>query len=203
MIKERIIAVSAELFMQYGVRTTTMDDIARHMGISKRTIYENFKNKEDILTACISSFYEEGKREIDHVLETTDNVVEAVVIMLRKGTEQARKQRYFIMEDIRKYAPEVYQHHLMNKHAEQQKRMEDMVRQGIREGVFRSDLNPEIIAIVFAQQSEGLTLNNRNFDRFSVFELFENMILLYLRGLCTPKGLEILNGTLSKNSVNL
>ncbi|MDR0713866.1 MAG: TetR/AcrR family transcriptional regulator [Bacteroidales bacterium] len=201
MIKEHIIKASIELFMQYGVKNTTMDDIAKHAGISKRTIYENFKNKENLLSDGLNRFCEES-RAFEQVLANTSNVVEAIVIMLKKDTEECRKLHYFIVEDIRKYAPEVYQNLLSVHKAEGQKRIEDLVKKGIQEGVFRNDLNPEIVAAVFACQSEGISTNSRKFDKFSCFELFENMILLYLRGLCTPKGVEILDQTLSKKSVN-
>ncbi|MDR1667747.1 MAG: TetR/AcrR family transcriptional regulator [Bacteroidales bacterium] len=202
MTKEHIIKTARGLFEEMGLKNTTMDDIARHAGVSKRTIYEHFKNKEDLLTDGVNRFYEEGKEYFNHVLASTDNVVEATVIMLRKGMEESRKNRYYIMEDIKKYAPSVHQNHLIAKNAEQQKAMEDMVKKGIREGVFRSDLNPEIVAIIFALQSKGILTNNQPFDKFSIFELFENMVLLYLRGLCTPKGLEILERILSKKTVN-
>jgi hypothetical protein len=71
--------------------------------------------------------------------------------------------------------------------------MENLVKQGMREGVFRHDMNPEIISIIFYRVAEGIIINELKLDKFSLMEIFENMALAHLRGICTPKGLEILN----------
>ncbi|MDR2039746.1 MAG: TetR/AcrR family transcriptional regulator [Bacteroidales bacterium] len=193
MSKERIIEGAKELFRLSGLKSTTMDDIAKHIGMSKRTIYENFKDKEEILVACLDQVYWENRRFSEKVFAESDNVIEATVILLRKGAEQARKQRYMIIEDIKKYYPEVYQNILLSQQDDKQKEMEALVEQGMKEGVFREDLNPEIIAYFFAQQAEGIAINDQKLDGYSLLEVFKNMVLSFIRGICTPKGLKIIN----------
>ncbi|MDR2847708.1 MAG: TetR/AcrR family transcriptional regulator [Bacteroidales bacterium] len=198
MVKERIIEAAKELFQQTGLKNTTMDDIARQAGISKRTIYENFKDKEEILIACIELHIAENKRFAKTVFDKSDNVLEGTLSLLKKGNEQMQKHQFLLTDEIKRYYPAVHKSLVMCRSEEKVKEMEKFVKQGMSEGIFREDLNPEIVAVLFHRQAEGIGLNDQNLDRFSVMEVFENMILSYLRGLCTPKGLEILDKALAK-----
>lgn len=198
MIKDRIIEGTKLLFSRHGVKSTTMDDIARELGVSKRTIYENFKDKEEILVACIESVYAESRKFSEQVFSNSNNVIEAVIVLLRKGTDLARRHPHTMFDEIRKYYPKVYAELLLDKHSEKLKEMETLVKQGIKEGVFREDLNPEIVAYLFTQQAEGIRTNDGKLDSYSQMEVFENMALSYIRGLCTSKGLEILDRLTAK-----
>lgn len=193
MIKQRIIEEASVLFARSGVKSTTMDDIARHMGISKRTIYENFKDKETLLVACIGAFYRENRIFSERVFEKSENVIVAVTTLLKKGAEQAQQQQFVMINDIRKYYPQVYKEHLVIHHANKYQEMASLIERGITEGVFRDDLNPEIIAHIFNKQAEGMTSAEKELDKFSFSEIFENMVINFMRGLCTQKGVEILN----------
>jgi AcrR family transcriptional regulator len=198
MSKERIIEEAKQLFSHGGIKNTTMDDIARELGISKRTIYENFKDKEEMLVACIESACDESRKFSEQVFAKSDNVIEAVIILLRKGTEQARRNPRTSFDEIRKYYPKVYEEQLLCRHSEKLDEMKMLVRQGISEGVFRKDLNPEIVAYLFTQQADGIMINDKGLDSYSLMEVFENMALSYIRGLCTPKGLYILDKLIRK-----
>ena len=191
MVKQRIIEEASGLFAHSGVKSTTMDDLAKHMGISKRTIYENFRDKETLLIACINSFYAENKEFTDKVFLKADNVVDAILVLLEKSAEQSAQVQFNMLNDIRKYYPLVYREHLICQHTSKNRNMAHMVRRGITEGVFRDDLNPEIIALFFSKQGEGITLNDKEFEKFHFTEVFENMVITFLRGICTPRGLEI------------
>ncbi|MDR2928367.1 MAG: TetR/AcrR family transcriptional regulator [Cytophagaceae bacterium] len=193
-MKEYIIEESVELFKQQGVKSTTMDDIARHMSISKRTIYENFKDKEELLTAAVNYLLREDHKFSEKVFEQADNVIEAIIELLREGAERARKQKYyFFVMDIKKFYPKIYKELLTRNECQNQKKMQQLVELGILQKVFRDDLNPEIIGYVFNQQAAGFLLRDENLESFSIYEMFKNMTIAFIRGLCTPKGIEILN----------
>ncbi len=200
MVKQRIIEEASELFTCTGVKSTTMDDLAKHMGISKRTIYENFKDKEALLIACIDNFHRESTVFSERVFNKADNVVDAILVLMQKGAEQAAQRQFDMLNDIRKYYPQVYKEHLMRMHDDKCKGMEQLVQRGISEGVFRDDLNPEIIAVFFSKQADGIAMNDRDLDKFSFTEIFENMVITFLRGICTPKGIEIIDKYKEKTS---
>ena len=193
MIKQRIIEKASDLFGRSGVKRITMDDLAKHLGISKRTIYENFKDKEALLIACVNAFHAESRTFAQKVLLEADNVADAIVALLRKDAEQASQLRFKIIEDVRKYYPRVYKEQLVSIYADKSRDFEQMIKRGMEEGVFRESLNPEIIVHFFCTQAENAVHNDLFLHRFSLSEVFENLAVTFLRGICTARGLEIID----------
>jgi len=184
MVKQRIIEEASELFGRSGVKSITMDDLAQHLSISKRTIYANFRNKEELLIACIDAFSKEKIVKQQNVFHETDNVFDAILAILHQG---AGKSRFKVICDIRKYNPQVYKEHLLRLQTEKRRKIEQLIQRGIREGVFRDDLNAKIIAHIFC------AYNYEDFDRFSLLDIVDIVAITILRGICTIKGNEILD----------
>ena len=193
MVKQRIIDEASELFGKSGVKSITMDDLARHLGISKRTIYENFKDKEALLTACIDAFNDKSKTFYKDALLEAHNVAEAILMMLRQDAEQVSQRKFIIIEGIRKYYPQVYKERLIRFHADKCREFEQMIKRGIEEGVFRKNLNPEIIVHFFSRQVANIAHDDVSLDKYSLTDIFENLTMTFLRGICTAKGLEIID----------
>ena len=193
MVKQRIIEKASELFGRSGVKSITMDDLAQHLGISKRTIYENFKDKETLLIACIDAIYTERQEFSQKVFLEADNVADAILVMLRKETEQVSQRQIKMIEDIRKYYPQVYNEHLTRFHTDKYREFERMIKRGITEGVFRKNLNSEIIVYFFYRSGENISHYDNFLNNFSLTEVFESMVITFLRGMCTTKGLEIID----------
>ena len=193
MVKQRIIEEASELFGRSGVKSITMDDLARHLGISKRTIYENFKDKESLLIACIDAFHAENQAFTQKVFIEAENVAEAILSFLQRNAEQATQQQFNVLSDIRKYYPQVYKERLTNLNVHKFQEMEQMIQRGIREGVFRENLNSKVIGHFFSRQMEDVARNTRYLEEFSLNDIFENITITFLRGMCTAKGLEIID----------
>jgi AcrR family transcriptional regulator len=162
------------------------------LGISKRTIYENFKDKETLLIACLEIFKERGKEKMEKIFSEADNVVYAIMVWLHSSSEPTVKRQINIVTDIWKYYPQVYNEHLSRINAEKYRDIEQMILRGISEGVFRSDLKPEIIAYIICMHDNNAALNDKVLEKYSISEIFENMALTFLRGICTLKGIEIM-----------
>jgi len=192
MVKQRIIEEASELFGRAGVKSITMDELSRHIGISKRTIYENFKNKEALLIACIEAFHAKHSDFSQNVLLKAENVAEGIVLMMRKDTEEASQRLFNIIDEIRKYYPRAYKECLPRFQYDKYSGFEQMLKRGINEGVFRENLNPEIIVNFFCRRSEDFAQNDSFYKKFSLAEVFENLVITFLRGICTAKGLEII-----------
>ena len=191
MVKQRIIEEASELFGRSGVKSITMDELARNLGISKRTIYENFRDKEELLIACIDAFHDERSEK---VFLDANNVAEAILVMLQKSVEPTAQWKFNMMNDIRKYYPQVYKNHLSRLHQNERQNFEYVVQRGIREDVFRRELNPEIVAHFFSKMGEVVVARiDKDFDRYSLVDVFNNIVLTILRGICTAKGIEIID----------
>lgn len=106
-LKERIIATATEAFTTKGIKSITMDDIAAALGISKRTLYEVFVDKESLLKDCILTVQAERDRYLQEVYEQSHNVLEVILAVFQKSIEMFHKTNKRFFEDIKKY-PKVY-----------------------------------------------------------------------------------------------
>jgi AcrR family transcriptional regulator len=187
MIKQRIIEEASKLFAKSGVKNVTMGDLAKHLGISKRTIYENFKDKEELLVACADASHVESEEFSRKVLSRTDNMVEAMLAMLQIEGGAS------LIEEIRKYYPQVYKEHVLRIIDDRSNCYKQMINRGMAEGVFRENLNLEIIVYFFNGRAKDFLLFDLHLNKFSMNEIFENVAVTFLRGMCTDKGLEIID----------
>jgi len=99
-----------------------------------------------------------------------------------------------MVNDIRKYYPQVFKNHLISLHHDERRNFELIVQRGIREKIFRSELNPEIIARFFCKMEEVIIARiDKDLDKFSLADVFDNIVITILRGICTAKGIEIID----------
>ncbi|MDR2563542.1 MAG: TetR/AcrR family transcriptional regulator [Prevotellaceae bacterium] len=199
MNKQHIVDEAMKLFLLQGVKSTTMDDIAKHLGISKRTIYENFKDKSDLLNEGINMMHGSEMEESENLRKQTDNVMEAMLLNIKRKREQFSRRKMRMLLDIKRYYPAVYAEHA-NRDAEiGLAKLSELFETGIRQGVFREDINPKTTAflfseqarLLFTEQAEKWEIETEKFD-FSGVQVFEDLFMNFLRGIATPKGLEII-----------
>ena len=200
-IRDRIIDKSSELFI-HGIKSVSMDEIATSLGISKRTLYENFKDKEDILLSCIN-IYSEKKKEIFLQAETSsDNIIE-LFLRLIDQPHFSRFPNLKFFEDIEKYYPKVRMH-LLEKRDENFEMMKVFLRRGVKEGVIRDNLNIEIAAYIVHDTHSYLFMRALETTQktpypFTFQELLFTMLVNFIRGISTPKGIEIIDDFLKEN----
>lgn len=196
-LKERIIEKAGDLFRQYGVKNVSMDEIASSMGISKRTIYENFKDKEDILLSVLLRFAENRKELFESLFAQCNNVVE-VFIKIIEEHENAPICSVKFFEDIQKYYPRAAG--LIRKHIQISNiHLRDFLRQGIEEGYIREDLNVNVAAFL-VEESTYTYIRASYLEKppFSFHELFYTMMINFVRGIMTEKGIRIIDAYLKQ-----
>ena len=143
-IKERIIAKAGDLFFQYGVKSVSMDELAFSLGISKRTIYENFKDKNEILLSLLMNMRDKRNKVIDSLISQTSNVVEIFIKIIEIQQSSPNCNAKFF-EDIRKYYPHVNE--FIEKDVDKNKELlVEFLQNGIKQGYIREDLNVEVTA---------------------------------------------------------
>jgi AcrR family transcriptional regulator len=192
-IKEKIISESIELFMSYGLRSVTMDDIAKHLGISKKTIYQHFKDKEEIIFLATAMHFEKEHKSMKEIASGTENAVEElynITICLR---EKTKKTNSSVLFDLKKYYKRAWDNYQKYKHDSIFNSVLNNLKRGIVEGLFRSDVNPEILAYLRIAQIE-LTFNKEYFpeEKFTLNEIHEQVFEHYTHGILSEKGLKLL-----------
>lgn len=199
-LRERIIEKAGDLFRQYGIKNVSMDEIASSIGISKRTLYENFKGKEDILLSVLSWFAEKKREAFDSQYTQCNNVVE-VFIKLIEENENMPECSVKFFEDIQKY----YLHaaNLIRRHIEISNiYLRNFLLQGIEEGYIREDLNVNVAAFL-VEESTYTYIRASYLEKppFSFSELFYTMMINFVRGIMTGKGIEIIDAYLKQRRI--
>jgi TetR/AcrR family transcriptional regulator, cholesterol catabolism regulator len=188
-IRERIITEAFGLFGKSGIRSVTMDQIANYLGISKRTLYENFKDKNELLAEGIEHFRKIMHAEAANLLKNSSNVIEGIYFIGRHGEKMRKSVNPLFFEDIRKYYPEIHAGLSEKTRYSEYSIMRSLIRKGMNDGVFNKSLNPDIVN-EFWHEIMNIFMNEETFprDRYTQEDLIKNMIMPYLIGISTEKG---------------
>lgn len=184
-LRERIVETAFEAFTAHGIKSITMDDIANSLGISKRTLYEVFSDKESLLEECILKEQKEGDDVIKEVLATSKNVLEVLLKCYQRSIEKFHITNKKFFEDIKKY-PKAYE--LLTRHRDHDS--EETIRffkTGVDQGIFRDDVNFSIVNLLVREQVDVL-MNTDICKKYSFLEVYESIMFTYLRGISTEKG---------------
>lgn len=192
-VKERIVAESGQLFARYGIRSMTMDALAEEMGISKRTIYERFKDKDTLLLEVIKYFKQQTADEAHRLIEQSDNAIEALFRIMRMTIAQMSQVNPTFFHDFKKYHNRVYKEFSVPGDIRDFSITSRLLEKGVSQGVFRPDLDLDIVnhAIhalfdLFSQESPMVAAG---YDRK---DMFEHVIIPFFRGISTLQGLSLL-----------
>ncbi len=148
--REHIILVAFELFVKYGIRSVTMDQIAGQLGISKRTLYETFENKNELLKSGLEYFINIKNTRANEIIKKSDNVIQAMFILRKKGEEMKKKVNPLFFEDIKKYYPEICSLLTSRSNNKDYSITYTLIKKGIKDGIFKKELNVELVNIFFS-----------------------------------------------------
>lgn len=183
--------VAADKFYKYGIKSVTMDEIATQMGISKRTIYEKFKDKEDLLIECILFENRKNREEATQIHRESDNVLELCLRLQKQHVEKVMQISPKYYSDIKMYYFQASE--LMDELREQASSdLLLMFQEGIKQGVFRSDINFEIVRMLLETQMSQFFSQHFNGEGNFV-DIYETILNIYVRGISTQKGIKILD----------
>ena len=187
-----------DLFLRYGVKSITMDDVARELGISKKNLYLFVDNKDDLVNKVLERHIQQDRAMCDLLLGSASNAVEQMFVVIENNSSQLQQMKTNVVHDLQKYHREAWEK--MQEH--QRGFLYDMVRsnleRGIREGVYRTDINLDIlakihIASMFQLFDEALFPQ----QAYPKPALFREYLLHFLYGIVSDKGLLILKAKLS------
>lgn len=184
-LRERIVDTALEAFTSNGIRNITMDEIAASLSISKRTLYEVFSDKETLLEACIKKSQQSVDAFVMEVLEHTDNVLEVILKIFQHSIERFHATNKLFFEDIKKY-PKAYALITSRREKDSEETI-SFFKEGIHQGLFRDDVNFEIMGLLVREQMD-LLLNTEICEKYSFLAVYESIMFTYLRGISTRKG---------------
>jgi AcrR family transcriptional regulator len=199
-MKEDIISKAMEMFLAYGFKSVTMDDLAQEMGISKKTIYAHFDNKTQLVEEGALFVYEKISKGIEEILALHKNPIEELYDIKKFVMAYLKNEHTAPHYQLHKYYPKVYQM-LQNKQFDvMQECVVDNIRRGIEQGIYRENLNVGFVArIYFAGGSIIKDQNLFPIEKFPIARLMDDYLEYHLRGIVTPEGRKILNSIINSN----
>ncbi|MCD6332661.1 MAG: TetR/AcrR family transcriptional regulator [Bacteroidales bacterium] len=191
-VKTRIIEKATELFIKSGIRRVTMDILSEELGISKRTIYENFTDKDEIIYDSIFNLILAHKSEIKKLIARSDNTIEAIIRIIRYSELKYSDTETFSSE-LKKYYPNVVDRLRKNGEMNDGKILLQLIRQGMAEGLFHHELTPELVVAFFQGKGKLASMHDGiNNNRFTREQVYQSIIRPYVVGICTPKGKKLI-----------
>ena len=195
-MKDKILDSAIALFHERGVKAVKMDDIANCLSISKRTLYEIYDNKEDLLFECVKTSFEHSEKELHESVENADNVMDILLRIYRLKMNLLRKTHPSFYCELEKY-PKILEY-FEKQDGKRRAQQMDFIKRGIREGYFRNDVNYDLILDLF-DVSNRYIISNYNSLNYSMEQLSYNLVFVFLRGFCTLRGVEILDKFLDED----
>ncbi|MGO5242476.1 TetR/AcrR family transcriptional regulator [Hallella faecis] len=197
-LREQILKVATREFTTIGVKSVKMDDIARKLKISKRTLYEIYDNKEQLLLESVARRI----HEFDATLERFDSsgekqVIDILLEFYRLQMEELRDMNPVYYEDLHKYPRVMSFLEQVNK--EHKAHSKDFFKRGVLEGYFRNDFNYELISLLGNNVMQNV-MESKLYNTYSLQDIFRNVVMLFIRGLCTAKGIQELDRQLESRA---
>ncbi|MGJ8591774.1 MAG: TetR/AcrR family transcriptional regulator [Aquaticitalea sp.] len=200
-MREQIIHTSTDLFLNLGFKSVTMDDIANEMGISKKTIYQYFENKNVLVEEAVMHLFQKISSGIEDIRDLEKNPVEEIFEIKSFLMHNLKDEKSSPQYQLEKYYPKIFK----DIKAKQFCVMEDCVtcniERGVKMGLYRNNLNVEFVSKIYftcmmaLKDNELFPLNN-----FSMNTLMSHYLEYHLRGICTPKGLETVSKFITNQS---
>ena len=188
-IKEKILKGAEKLFLKYGIRSVSMDDIARHLTISKKTLYQHFADKEELVVMFSKAHIERITKEFDDLRISSANAIEELAKISTCMRRQMEDMNPSVFLDLQKYHAKGWAEWVVHKENVIRESVVRNIRQGIAEGHFRQEITPEIFA-AFRLAVIEFPFDDRIFPRekFSLAEVQSQLFDHFVYGLVTEKG---------------
>lgn len=196
---ENILEKVGDLYNKYGIKSVTMDDVARELGISKKTLYLYVENKNDLVSKVLDYMVEKGNCNMNKLYEKQLNAIEELLqvgIHIIKTTKDYNPSTEY---DLKKYYPDLHKKlHNIRKEKMYTAVLKN-IQKGKMEGLFREDLDDDIIAKM--QTSRFMTIGTDEIinpeDMFKPKYILE-LFIYHIRGIANNKGIEVLEKTLEQ-----
>lgn len=197
--KKKIFCQAEELFLKYGVKSVTMDDLASHLGVSKKTLYQHFTNKSDLIEKTLSEHLNTEKNALTALRKESENALEELEKLGMHVGLHLQKLNPSIIFDLKRYYPKawaiveqykvdfIYQNILEN------------INRGKREEIYRADLNPEIIARIYLEMVDMIIHVKFEEKQFETVECYQEFLRYHIRGIASEKGRKVLEKINSNN----
>jgi len=191
---ERIILGGEELFLKAGIKSVTMDDIAKHLGMSKKTIYQFFKDKNELVIALVQKKLKEDEDQMGDIVSKSTNVIEGMINMMKCSEDIFARINPIVIHDMQKYHPDAWKQFQNFKSGVIVQTLEELLKKGIEQGYIRHDIDVKVIARMRMIQVEmGFNTTFFPHSEFNVWKVQQQFLEHFNYGVCTLEGYKLLD----------
>ena len=192
--QEKILKTALSLFFKYGIEHVTMDDIAKELGISKKTIYQFYKEKDDLVNQLMQIELKNQRCGFEDLTQKSNDPLHEILLISEQMTHMLQGVNPVFFKELQKFYPNAYQKYSAFKDEFARTHLHQNIKRGIALGVYRSDLDIDFIADLRLAQIEMLIFGNYfNFERLSFGKTHQYLLDCFVYGICTLKGYKLYN----------
>lgn len=200
MEKKEVISGALILFMRFGIKSLTMDDISRHLGISKKTLYQYVSDKKDLVREGMKFMIGQEKQMLCEAIKTNKTAIDELIGVTKCVSSEIGEMHPSVIFDLQKYHPDAWKLMVDHKNGFIQNMMLENIKRGMSEGFYRKNLNPEVITYIYMGMVDSmLNADNPLAKKMSLDELHTEVIRYHIKGIANDKGLSYLKEALKKN----
>jgi len=199
-LKETILNMATEMFLEFGFKSITMDDIAEKLGISKKTIYANYSTKTKLVTDVVYNLLDIIQKSISAIKSKNLNSIEELFEIKKQIGIFLKDEKTSPQFQLQKYYPKIFKKVESERSAMVECSIWENVTKGVKEGLFRKEINIDFTCKLY-NECMHLIRNPHIFpsEKYTKAELFQLYIDYHIRAIATKKGLEILEDLTNKN----
>ncbi|APG66130.1 TetR family transcriptional regulator [Tenacibaculum todarodis] len=196
-MRDKLLHTASEMFLNLGFKSVTMDDIANEIGVSKKTIYSHFKNKTELVAAVTSKVFCTICEGIDAINEQKKNPIIELFEVKSFAMSFLKDENSSPQYQLQKYYPKIYASLKLKQFEYMQHCIKKNLTRGIDQEFYRADIDIDFIARIYFNGMIAIKDNDLfPLKKFSMNQLMNHYLEYHLRGICTEKGIQILENQL-------
>jgi len=191
--KQNIISEAGKIFMRYGIKSVTMDDMARHMGVSKKTLYKFVSDKNELVYEVMKSHCDQEGVTIGGICERGLNAIDESFEISKFVVSKLKEIHPSIHFDLEKYHPQVWKDFKFIEGGQIYNCMVSNIEKGIKEGLYRDDLNIPVILKIYISRFD-VVFDGEMFpkEEYNFADVYLEMFRYHIRGIASKKGIDYL-----------
>lgn len=192
--QEKILKTSLGLFFKYGIKHITMDDIAKELGMSKKTIYQFYKEKDDLVNQLCNIELKVQEDKFEEMNKMAKDPIHEIMLISDKMKNMMQNINPMFFLDLQKFYPTAYLRFVSFKENCAYKLVLINIKKGIELGFYRADLDPEFVSRLRMAQVDMLMFGNHfSYEKISFAKTHEIVLDIFIYGICTIKGHKLFN----------
>lgn len=198
--EKEIVLAAIGVFMRLGIKSVSMDDISRQLGISKKTLYKYVSDKNDLVGKGVQLMKDAEEETICGIQALKMNAIDENMEIMKYVTGLLNNLHPSVMFDLEKYHPEVSRSMIECRHDNIYECVMANLKRGVKEGLYRRNLNADVIAKIYIHSTDViLDQTELHIEGISFSEKFKEYFRYHIRGIASEKGIEYLKEKYSKS----